>query len=182
MNSLDIMFGVYALTQIYTGFKLGFRKMLYDTVKWVLIFGGAGLGYRFLIPALLKIDEYKKMAMKVNSSVLGFIQKTFEDNQGNLVADFVLNLSKNAKFDRIAVFLILMIIAGFIARGIIVGSFWKSDSGGKILGACFGFVKASIYAIILMMLLSLIMNIVNPEGFYKWQMESQILDLINLVF
>ncbi|WP_028829326.1 CvpA family protein [Proteocatella sphenisci] len=182
MNSLDIMFGIYALTQIYRGFKLGFRKMLYDTVKWVLIFGGAGLGYRFLLPLLLKIEEYTKMAMKVNSSVTGFIQKTFEDNKGNFIADFILNLSQNAKFDRVAVFLILMIMAGFIARGIIVGSFWKSDSGGKILGACFGFVKASIYAIIIMILLSVVMNMVNPEGFYRWQMESRILDLLNLVF
>lgn len=50
MNSLDIAFGIYALTQIYRGFRLGFRRMLYDTVKWVMIFGGAGLGYRFLCP------------------------------------------------------------------------------------------------------------------------------------
>jgi hypothetical protein len=33
-----------------------------------------------------------------------------------------------------------------------------------------------------MMLLSGVMNIVNPEGFYRWQMESRILDYVNLVF
>ena len=76
----------------------------------------------------------------------------------------------------------LMIIAGLIARALIVGSFWKSGSEAKILGAAFGFVKASIYAIIVMMLLSGVMNIVNPEGFYRWQMESRILDYVNLVF
>ena len=58
MNSLDIAFGIYALTQIYRGFRLGFRRMLYDTVKWVMIFGGAGLGYRFLMTLLIRQEKY----------------------------------------------------------------------------------------------------------------------------
>jgi len=182
LNSLDIAFGIYALTQIYRGFRLGFRRMLYDTVKWVMIFGGAGLGYRFLMPLLIRQEKYIEMSADVNKSVLGFISKTFEGSEGNLIADFILTISQDASFDRIAVFLMLMIIAGLIARALIVGSFWKSGSEGKLLGAAFGFVKASIYAIIVMMLLSGVMNIVNPEGFYRWQMESRILDYVNLVF
>lgn len=182
MNSLDIAFGIYALTQIYRGFRLGFRRMLYDTVKWVMIFGGAGLGYRFLMPVLSRLDKYAELSAGLNKSVLDFISKTFEGSEGNLIADFILTISQDASFDRIAVFLILMIIASIIARTLIVGSFWKSGSEGKLLGAAFGFVKASIYAIIVMMLLSGVMNMVNPEGFYRWQMESRILDYVNLVF
>lgn len=173
---------MYAISQVYRGFKLGFKRMLYDTVKWVLIFGGAGLSYRALMPMLLKLEAYKALAVTVNTKTIEFITNTLIRNGDNVLEGIILKNIENARFDKFLVFLILMIVLATITKALIVGSFWRKETGGRILGAGFGFIKASIYAVIIMMILSSVMNIINPEGFYKWQSESQILNYINIIF
>ncbi|MGB5824796.1 MAG: CvpA family protein [Proteocatella sp.] len=182
MNSLDIGFGIYAISQVYKGFRLGFKRMLYDTVKWVLIFGGAGVSYSLLMPVLLKMQAYVDLAMTVNAKTIAFIRDTLWGSSDQLLAKIILSNIENARFDKIAVFIILIIVIGSIIKTLIVGSFWNRETGGRLLGAGFGFIKAAIYAVIIMMILSLVMNVINPDGFYKWQSESQILNYINLIF
>lgn len=182
MNSLDIGFGIYAISQVYKGFRLGFKRMLYDTVKWILIFGGAGISYKLLMPILLKMEAYAELATTMNSKTVEFIQGTLLGNADQLLAKIILSNIESARFDKFAVFLILIIVIGIIIKTLIVGSFWQRETGGRLLGAAFGFIKAAIYAVIIMMILSSVMNVINPEGFYKWQSESQILNYINLIF
>lgn len=181
MNSLDVIFGLYALSQIYRGFKLGFKRMLYDTVKWIIVFGSSAFIYKFFVPRLFEFEPYIKLSHNINIKTIEFIQKTLS-NKDNFVIDLILKNISNIKADRVIIFVLLLIIISIITKMLIVGSFWKSSTGGRIPGAMFGFVKACIYSIIAMLIISSIMNIINPEGFYKWQMDSAILKYINLIF
>lgn len=181
MNSLDIVFGIYALSQAYRGFKVGFKRMLYDTVKWVIVFGSSAFIYKFFVPKLFTLEPYLKLANNINSKTMEFMQKTLSSKEGFL-SELLLKNINNIKIDRLLVFVLLLIIISLVTRMLIVGSFWRSDSDGKIMGALFGIVKASIYGIIAMLIISSIMNVINPEGFYKWQAGSIILNYINLIF
>lgn len=182
MNSFDIAFGLYAIGQVYKGFRLGFKRMLYDTVKWILVFGASVASYRLLMPVLLKTQEYTALATNINTSTIGFIREILAESSDQLLVKIVLSNLENARFDKLAIFLILTIVLGMLIKTLIVGNFWKRETGGRLLGAAFGFIKAAIYAVIIMLILSSIMNIVNPTGFYKWQSESQILSYVNLIF
>lgn len=181
MNSLDIVFGLYALSQSYRGFKVGFKRMLYDTVKWVIVFGSSAFIYKFFVPKLFIFEPYIKLANNINFKTVEFMQKTLSTKEGFL-PELLLSNINNIKMDRLLVFALLLIIISLVTRMLIVGSFWKSESDGRLLGATFGFVKASIYGIIAMLIISSIMNVINPEGFYKWQAGSAILNYINLIF
>lgn len=155
--------------------------MLYETVKWIIVFGSSTFIYKFFIPRLFEFEAYIKLSNNINIKVIEFIKKTLS-NKDNLIIDLILKNISNIKADRVILFVLLLIIISIITKMLIVGSFWKRDNGGRIPGAMFGFVKACIYGIIAMLIISSIMNIINPEGFYKWQMESAILKYINLIF
>lgn len=181
MNSLDIVFGLYAAGQAYKGFRVGFKRMFYDTVKWIIVFGSSVFIYRFFIPKLFELEAYAKLASDINLNTIEFIQKSLGGKE-NFLSELMLANISNLKADRFIVFVLLLIIISVITRLLIVGSFWNSDSEGRVLGATFGVVKACIYGIIAMLIISAIMNVINPEAFYKWQSESAILNYINLIF
>lgn len=181
MNSLDVVFGLYAAGQAYKGFRVGFKRMLYDTVKWIIVFGSSAFIYKFFIPKLFELEAYTKLASDINLKTIEFIQNSLSGKE-NFLSELMLANINNLKADRFILFVLLLIIISVITRLLIVGSFWNSDSDGRILGATFGVVKACIYGIIAMLIISAIMNVINPEAFYKWQSESAILNYINLIF
>lgn len=76
MNSLDIVFGLYAAGQAYKGFRVGFKRMLYDTVKWIIVFGSSSFIYKFFIPKLFEFEAYIKLASDINLKTIEFIQKS----------------------------------------------------------------------------------------------------------
>lgn len=181
MNSFDILFLGYCGFQGIRGYFLGFSKMLYSAVKWVFILGGSGLLYQNLMPLISKIPFYVEISQGLNlaiGSVLKDITKFISQGE---IANFIGNIFYNIPYDKIAIIIGFMILCFVLIRSMILG-FKPKKSKNRIGGILIGLLKSYIYMLIIMISLSPIMNVINPDAFYNWQSESIVLKTINLIF
>lgn len=180
-NSFDYIFIAYTLWQIYLGYTQGFRLMLYQTVKWILLFAGLFVANRHFLPVLMKREWFIEKSQAINRFGYDFVVELAPDD--NPFSEIIYRqVAESIPFDKIVFFLAVIIIVSLITRIIIIGSLWGKEPEARKLGVMFGLFKAAFVCFIVMTFIGTFMNISNPEGFLKWQEQSFILSKIPIRF
>lgn len=181
LNSFDYIFISYTLLQIFHGFTQGFRIMLFETVKWIILIGVIYISNKVLYPYLLTTENFVIYSQKTNEwcfkSVTAVLQS---DNplQNMLYTE----IAKSIPYDKIAFFLVIIVGAGILSRIFIIGSVFKKETSGRALGVVFGMAKSLLVTFLVMNIIAGFMMSANPGGFVRWQKESFILSKTGQVF
>ncbi len=174
LNSFDYLFLAYTLLQIYKGFTMGFRIMVFETIKWFVLAGGILLSNMRLYPYLMTLDIFANYSDKVidfgQKSALSLI--SFE----NPVKTFIYKeVAMNIPYDKILFDIIIILVVSFFTRVFITGSLFGKEVKGRVLGMVFGVVKSLVITFLIMSVIAGFMTKSNPQGFKNWQDQSYIL-------
>ena len=174
LNSFDYIFLAYSLLQIYHGLTQGFRIMLFETVKWLILIGVIFFSNKVLYPHLMTREDFVNLAQRVNE--WGYQAVTSVLKSDNPFKDLLYTeIAKSIPYDKITFFLAILLVVGILSRLVILASVFKRERQGRLLGAVFGLAKSILVTFLIMNILAGFMMSANPEGFVKWQEESLIL-------
>lgn len=181
LNSFDYVFAAYTLLQIFHGYSQGFRMMLFDTVKWVVLIIGLYFANALLLPVIMTMPWFMDKSVRINA---WFTQVAMEfiPQENPVTAMIYQNVVESIPFDKLVFFLVVILVVGTISRLIIIGTLWGEKPKGRALGMVFGVLKALLITYVVMSVLGSIMAVSNPEGFLKWQNESFFLSFITKRF
>ena len=174
LNSFDYLFLAYTLLQIYKGFTMGFRIMVFETIKWFVLAGGILLSNVILYPYLMSLDLFINYSNKVidfgQKSALSLI--SFDNPLKTLIYQEV---ALSIPYDKILFDLIIIMVVSFFTRVFITGSLFGKEVKGRVLGMVFGVVKSLVITFLIMSVIAGFMTKSNPQGFKNWQDQSYIL-------
>ena len=174
LNSFDYLFLAYTLLQIYKGFTMGFRIMVFETIKWFVLAGGILLSNVILYPYLMSLDLF----INYSNKVIDFGQKSalsllsFDNPLKTLIYQEV---ALSIPYDKILFDLIIILVVSFFTRVFITGSLFGKEVKGRVLGMVFGVVKSLVITFLIMSVIAGFMTKSNPQGFKNWQDQSYIL-------
>ena len=141
LNSFDYLFLAYTLLQIYKGFTMGFRIMVFETIKWFVLAGGILLSNVILYPYLMSLDIFANYSDKVidfgQKSALSLI--SFDNPLKTLIYQEV---ALSIPYDKILFDIIIILVVSFFTRVFITGSLFGKEVKGRVLGMVFGVVKS----------------------------------------
>ena len=174
LNSFDYLFLAYTLLQIYKGFTMGFRIMVFETIKWFVLAGGILLSNMRLYPYLMTLDIFANYSDKVidfgQKSALSLI--SFDNPLKTLIYQEV---ALSIPYDKILFDIIIILVVSFFTRVFITGSLFGKEVKGRVLGMVFGVVKSLVITFLIMSVIAGFMTKSNPQGFKNWQDQSYIL-------
>ena len=174
LNSFDYLFLAYTLLQIYKGFTMGFRIMVFETIKWFVLAGGILLSNVILYPYLMSLDIFANYSDKVidfgQKSALSLI--SFDNPLKTLIYQEV---ALSIPYDKILFDIIIIMVVSFFTRVFITGSLFGKEVKGRVLGMVFGVVKSLVITFLIMSVIAGFMTKSNPQGFKNWQDQSYIL-------
>ncbi len=174
LNSFDYLFLAYTLLQIYKGFTMGFRIMVFETIKWFVLAGGILLSNVILYPYLMSLDLFINYSNKVvdfgQKSALSLI--SFDNPLKTLIYQEV---ALSIPYDKILFDIIIIMVVSFFTRVFITGSLFGKEVKGRVLGMVFGVVKCLVITFLIMSVIAGFMTKSNPQGFKNWQDQSYIL-------
>lgn len=174
LNSFDYLFLAYTLLQIYKGFTMGFRIMVFETIKWFVLAGGILLSNVILYPYLMSLDLFTNYSNKVidfgQKSALSLI--SFDNPLKTLIYQEV---ALSIPYDKILFDIIIILVVSFFTRVFITGSLFGKEVKGRVLGMVFGVVKSLVITFLIMSVIAGFMTKSNPQGFKNWQDQSYIL-------
>lgn len=174
LNSFDYLFLAYTLLQIYKGFTMGFRIMVFETIKWFVLAGGILLSNVILYPYLMSLDLFINYSNKVidfgQKSALSLI--SFDNPLKTLIYQEV---ALSIPYDKILFDIIIIMVVSFFTRVFITGSLFGKEVKGRVLGMVFGVVKSLVITFLIMSVIAGFMTKSNPQGFKNWQDQSYIL-------
>ena len=174
LNSFDYLFLAYTLLQIYKGFTMGFRIMVFETIKWFVLAGGILLSNMRLYPYLMTLDIFANYSDKVidfgQKSALSLI--SFDNPLKTLIYQEV---ALSIPYDKILFDIIIIMVVSFFTRVFITGSLFGKEVKGRVLGMVFGVVKSLVITFLIMSVIAGFMTKSNPQGFKNWQDQSYIL-------
>ena len=174
LNSFDYLFLAYTLLQIYKGFTMGFRIMVFETIKWFVLAGGILLSNVILYPYLMSLDLFINYSNKVidfgQKSALSLI--SFDNPLKTLIYQEV---ALSIPYDKIIFDIIIILVVSFFTRVFITGSLFGKEVKGRVLGMVFGVVKSLVITFLIMSVIAGFMTKSNPQGFKNWQDQSYIL-------
>ena len=174
LNSFDYLFLAYTLLQIYKGFTMGFRIMVFETIKWFVLAGGILLSNVILYPYLMTLDIFANYSDKVidfgQKSALSLI--SFDNPLKTLIYQEV---ALSIPYDKILFDIIIILVVSFFTRVFITGSLFGKEVKGRVLGMVFGVVKSLVITFLIMSVIAGFMTKSNPQGFKNWQDQSYIL-------
>lgn len=174
LNSFDYLFLAYTLLQIYKGFTMGFRIMVFETIKWFVLAGGILLSNVILYPYLMSLDLFINYSNKVidfgQKSALSLI--SFDNPLKTLIYQEV---ALSIPYDKILFDIIIILVVSFFTRVFITGSLFGKEVKGRVLGMVFGVVKSLVITFLIMSVIAGFMTKSNPQGFKNWQDQSYIL-------
>ena len=174
LNSFDYLFLAYTLLQIYKGFTMGFRIMVFETIKWFVLAGGILLSNVILYPYLMSLDLFTNYSNKVvdfgQKSALSLI--SFDNPLKTLIYQEV---ALSIPYDKILFDIIIIMVVSFFTRVFITGSLFGKEVKGRVLGMVFGVVKSLVITFLIMSVIAGFMTKSNPQGFKNWQDQSYIL-------
>lgn len=174
LNSFDYLFLAYTLLQIYKGFTMGFRIMVFETIKWFVLAGGILLSNVILYPYLMSLDIFANYSDKVidfgQKSALSLI--SFDNPLKTLIYQEV---ALSIPYDKILFDIIIILVVSFFTRVFITGSLFGKEVKGRVLGMVFGVVKSLVITFLIMSVIAGFMTKSNPQGFKNWQDQSYIL-------
>ena len=174
LNSFDYLFLAYTLLQIYKGFTMGFRIMVFETIKWCVLAGGILLSNVILYPYLMSLDLFINYSNKVidfgQKSALSLI--SFDNPLKTLIYQEV---ALSIPYDKILFDIIIILVVSFFTRVFITGSLFGKEVQGRVLGMVFGVVKSLVITFLIMSVIAGFMTKSNPQGFKNWQDQSYIL-------
>ena len=174
LNSFDYLFLAYTLLQIYKGFTMGFRIMVFETIKWFVLAGGILLSNVILYPYLMSLDLF----INYSNKVIDFGQKSalsllsFDNPLRTLIYQEV---ALSIPYDKILFDIIIILVVSFFTRVFITGSLFGKEVKGRVLGMVFGVVKSLVITFLIMSVIAGFMTKSNPQGFKNWQDQSYIL-------
>lgn len=174
LNSFDYLFLAYTLLQIYKGFTMGFRIMVFETIKWFVLAGGILLSNVILYPYLMSLDLF----INYSNKVIDFGQKSalsllsFDNPLKTLIYQEV---ALSIPYDKILFDIIIILVVSFFTRVFITGSLFGKEVKGRVLGMVFGVVKSLVITFLIMSVIAGFMTKSNPQGFKNWQDQSYIL-------
>ena len=174
LNSFDYLFLAYTLLQIYKGFTMGFRIMVFETIKWFVLAGGILLSNVILYPYLMSLDLF----INYSNKVVDFGQKSalsllsFDNPLKTLIYQEV---ALSIPYDKILFDIIIIMVVSFFTRVFITGSLFGKEVKGRVLGMVFGVVKSLVITFLIMSVIAGFMTKSNPQGFKNWQDQSYIL-------
>ena len=174
LNSFDYLFLAYTLLQIYKGFTMGFRIMVFETIKWFVLAGGILLSNVVLYPYLMSLDLF----ISYSNKVIDFGQKSalsllsFDNPLKTLIYQEV---ALSIPYDKILFDIIIIMVVSFFTRVFITGSLFGKEVKGRVLGMVFGVVKSLVITFLIMSVIAGFMTKSNPQGFKNWQDQSYIL-------
>ena len=174
LNSFDYLFLAYTLLQIYKGFTMGFRIMVFETIKWFVLAGGILLSNVILYPYLMSLDLF----INYSNKVIDFGQKSalsllsFDNPLKTLIYQEV---ALSIPYDKILFDIIIIMVVSFFTRVFITGSLFGKEVKGRVLGMVFGVVKSLVITFLIMSVIAGFMTKSNPQGFKNWQDQSYIL-------
>ena len=174
LNSFDYLFLAYTLLQIYKGFTMGFRIMVFETIKWFVLAGGILLSNVILYPYLMSLNLFINYSNKVidfgQKSALSLI--SFDNPLKTLIYQEV---ALSIPYDKILFDIIIIMVVSFFTRVFITGSLFGKEVKGRVLGMVFGVVKSLVITFLIMSVIAGFMTKSNPQGFKNWQDQSYIL-------
>lgn len=174
LNSFDYLFLAYTLLQIYKGFTMGFRIMVFETIKWFVLAGGILLSNVILYPYLMSLNLFINYSNKVidfgQKSALSLI--SFDNPLKTLIYQEV---ALSIPYDKILFDIIIILVVSFFTRVFITGSLFGKEVKGRVLGMVFGVVKSLVITFLIMSVIAGFMTKSNPQGFKNWQDQSYIL-------
>lgn len=179
-NSFDYIFTAYVLWQVYLGYTQGFRVVLYQTIKWVVLFAVLFVVSVYVLPLLETTSIFLDRGMRVNEWFVGVAMQFKPTNELNAI--IFERVVQSIPFDRIVFYLILIIAVSLITKILVMGTLWKDEVQGRAGGILVGLFKAAFMCYVLMSFLSTFMSISNPEGFLRWQEQSFILSRLGIKF
>ena len=174
LNSFDYLFLAYTLLQIYKGFTMGFRIMVFETIKWFVLAGGILLSNVILYPYLMSLNLF----INYSNKVIDFGQKSalsllsFDNPLKTLIYQEV---ALSIPYDKILFDIIIIMVVSFFTRVFITGSLFGKEVKGRVLGMVFGVVKSLVITFLIMSVIAGFMTKSNPQGFKNWQDQSYIL-------
>ena len=174
LNSFDYLFLAYTLLQIYKGFTMGFRIMVFETIKWFVLAGGILLSNVILYPYLMSLNLF----INYSNKVIDFGQKSalsllsFDNPLKTLIYQEV---ALSIPYDKILFDIIIILVVSFFTRVFITGSLFGKEVKGRVLGMVFGVVKSLVITFLIMSVIAGFMTKSNPQGFKNWQDQSYIL-------
>ncbi|MDO4711907.1 MAG: CvpA family protein [Peptostreptococcaceae bacterium] len=180
-NSFDYVFIIYLLWQIYVGYSQGFRLMLYQTVKWIVLVGGLFMANHYLLPVMMKQPFFMEKSKAVNKIGYDLVLQ-FGPKDNPIAAEIFRRVAESIPYDKIVFFLLVILVFSVILRIIIIGSVWGKEVEGRTLGVAFGVLKAILICYVVMSFIGTFMERSDPEGFLRWQEQSFILSKTGIRF
>ncbi len=181
MNSFDYIFIAYLLGQAYWGYRQGFRLMLYQMVRWIVLALGVLAANQILLPFLMQSGQYVAKAKQFNYWCYA-VMMDFAPEGNELSEMLYQKMAESIPYDQILFYLVVIILISLATKVFIVGTLWGEETEGKFAGLLLGIARAIGVCFIFMKLASVIMAIANPEAFELWQEESSILSLLGIKF
>lgn len=180
LNSFDYGFLIFCLIELVHGITQGFRVMLFETVKWVILVAVIWAA-NALYPYLVTLSAVQSAALSVNE--WGFrAALSLITTENRLQALLFTQIARSIPYDKIAFFLLLIAIASIVSRIMILGGLFQREEKQRLLGATFGLLKACVVTFLVMSVLSGFMMGSNRAGFLRWQEESLILSTTGIQF
>ncbi|MDO5063124.1 MAG: CvpA family protein [Peptostreptococcaceae bacterium] len=180
-NSFDYVFIAYLLWQIYLGYSQGFRLMLYQTVKWVVLMAALFVANLYILPVIIQKPFFYEKSQAINKFGNEFAMQ-FAPKDNPIGAEVFRRVADGIPYDKIVFFLVVIIIVSVVLRIIIMGSLWGKEVEGRTLGVMFGVMKAMFICYVVMTFISAFMMTSNPEGFLRWQDQSFVLSHLRIRF
>lgn len=181
LNSLDYIFIFYSLAQIYRGFVQGFRVMVFETVKWAVLFVALYLSNKVFYPYLIKLDSFSNYAQAINGWCLKSAL-SLAPTSNPLKEIIYVEVAKTIPYDKMAFYILVILAVSFLTKMIIIGSLSGGEAKGRVLGMIFGQLKALAVFYLVLSIIAGFMVEANPLGFEKWQKSSRILSELDYQF
>lgn len=180
-NSFDYVFSACLLWNMYLGYSQGFRMMLYQTVKWIILFIGLFVADMAIYIYLIKIPWFLLKSAQINALGREFV-KSFAPKDNILALALHIKVAEIIPYDKIVFYFIIIVSVIVLTRIFILGGLFEDEVEGRVPGALFGLLKAAFTAYILMLFIRSFMSLTNPEAFETWQKNSYILSHLGIKF